>query len=574
MIPSWLLLLPAALAGEARFHPGPGPEWAVIDADSRVGGMRVRRTGALVARVEGPATLAGDPDVAEVEVLGGDGHVVRIVPRHGVDEVDLSVRLHGRPGVAWAHPDLALPTVPHDLPDDPFVGDQWHLENTGQEGWIPGVDVNAEAAWAVTAGDGAIVAIIDTGVELTHPDLRVIGGWDYVDGDTDSSPSPDYDGGPHGTAAAGLAAAVGGNARGVAGVAYDAEVYAIRYIDDGYMSLSTIYDAFAEATDAGAWVLSNSWGFENHTQCNPFHYAVIDSAAEYAETNGRGGLGTAVVFSAGNENCDISDNGLLSPPSVIGVAASNGNDEREWYSCWGDHVDVTGPSGGVLTTDLTGEAGYGSWEGDDACYGYFSGTSASAPIVSGAIALMFAANPRLTAAQAREVLCETAVRLDTDHGEYDESGWSPYYGCGRVDAGAAVLAVANEAPGAPVPLVPGEEAWEDRVILAWEPAVDPDGDWVVHTVSWWLDPAKVVEVEADGASLDLTGEVAAGDTVSWQVSAADGWGRGPASDVRSFLVVEVARRAEPDPSCAAAGPRRGLWPILLALAALARRRGR
>jgi len=61
------------------------------------------------------------------------------------------------------------------MPDDPFVEDQWHLENTGQFGWCPGVDVNAEAAWSVTSGMGAIIAIIDMGVELDHPDLLVIG---------------------------------------------------------------------------------------------------------------------------------------------------------------------------------------------------------------------------------------------------------------------------------------------------------------------------------------------------------------------------------------------------------------
>ncbi|MBN1335993.1 MAG: S8 family serine peptidase [Deltaproteobacteria bacterium] len=564
------LILTAALAAETRFHPGPGPECVTIDADSRIGSMPVRRTGALLAHVEDPGALLVDPDVARVEVLAGDGHVVRIVPREGLDEGTLSVDLHGRPGVTWAHPDLALPLVLHALPDDPFVTDQWHLENTGQGGWLPGVDINAEAAWARTSGHGALVAIVDTGVELTHPDLAVIGGWDYVSGDADSSPDLEDDSGPHGTASAGLAAAIGDNGRGVAGVAWEAQVYAIRLIG-GYTTLGDLYDAFVEATDAGAWVISNSWGFGD--DCSPFPtFGSIQDAVDYAEQHGRGGLGTVVVASAGNANCDISEDGFLAHPAVVGVAASNGNDEREGYSCYGDHVDLSAPSGGVLTTDLTGEAGYGSWEKDDACYGYFSGTSASAPIVAGAVALLFGANPRLTAAQAREVLCETAVRLDVDHAGYDASGWSPWYGCGRVDAGSAVQAVANAAPGAPVPLVPGAEAWEERVLLAWVPAVDPDGDWLEHTVSWWVDEGPVQEATLEGSSLDLSGAVQAGDRVSWQVSATDLWGPGEASDVRSFRVVETPRRMRPDASCAATGRRHGAWAILLALLAMARRR--
>jgi subtilisin family serine protease len=533
----------------------------------------VRRTGALLARIADPVALEADPDVARVEVLGGDGHVVRITPREGVDEVAFSVRLHDRAGVAWAHPDLVLPLVLHAMPDDPFVADQWHLENTGQRGWTPGVDVNAETAWSVTAGEGALVAIVDTGVELTHPDLAVIGGWDYVDGDADSSPDPDYDGGPHGTAAAGLAAAVGNDARGVAGVAWGAQVYAIRFIG-GYTSLGDLYDAFVEATDAGAWVISNSWGFGD--DCSPFPtYGSIEEAVDYAESTGRGGLGTLVVASAGNENCDISEDGFLAHPGVIGVAAANGDDDREWYSCWGDHVDVSAPSGGVLTTDLTGDAGYGSWDGDDACYGDFSGTSASAPIVSGTLALMLAANPRLTAAEARAVLCETSVRIDVDHGGYDESGWSPYYGCGRIDAGAAVMAVADDPPAAPEPRIPQEQAAVDRVLLAWDPALDPDGDWLSYSVSWWLDPAFVQVIAVEGTSLDLTGRVRRGDLVSWQVSAIDRWGPGPASPARSFRVVGTPHPLAADASCAVAGERRGgLMGILLALVALARRRAR
>jgi subtilisin family serine protease len=355
----------------------------------------------------------------------------------------------------------------------------------------------------------------------------------------------------------------------VAGVAWEAQVYGIRLIG-GSTTYSDVYDAFVEATDAGAAVISNSWGF---TDCQSYLLpAVLRAGLDHAEAEGRGGLGAAVVFSAGNGNCDASDDGLLSHSAVVGVAALNGDDDREWYSSYGDIVDVAAPSGGVLTTDPAGSDGYGSWRDDPDYYGYFSGTSAAAPVVSGVLALMFAANDRLTAAQARQVLAETAERVHPEDFDYDAEGWNALVGAGRVDAGAAVLAVANDAPAAPMVLGPAETAWEDQVALRWAPAEDDDGDWLSYEVTWWRgdDPAAGTVAQIRGEVLDLTGLVVAGDTVTWSVRARDLWGLGEAPTVQQFDVQAPPEPPGPEATgCATAprAPRHVAWAILMLLGA-------
>jgi subtilisin family serine protease len=534
---SVLLLMVSMVAVDAPwFYPGVGSEVVEIAADSTVGGVPVRRTGHLVARVDDPQAIEELDDVAAVEVLAGDGHVVRIRPVVGVDDFALSRELRDRDDVVWAHPDLAMRLVPRELPDDPFVADQWHLENTGQQGWTPGVDINAETAWAIATGAGGMVAVLDSGVDSDHPDLDVVVGWDYVGRDEDSNPDMGTDEGPHGTAAAGLAAATGDNGLGVAGVAYDAQVYGIRLLG-GDTTLTDFYDAFVEAVDAGAWVLSNSWGFGDDCPDIPI-YSTFEEAFAYAEDHGRGGLGTAIVVAAGNGGCDNSNDGFQGLPEAISVAATDGNDEREWYSSFGSVVDVAAPSGGVLTTDVGGDEGYGSWNDDPDYHGGFSGTSASTPIVAGTLAVMFEANPRLTAAQAREVLSETSVRIDVEDGGYDAWGWSMYYGYGRIDAGAAVLAVADDGPpDTPAVIAPADEAWVERVLLQWEPVEDPDGSWVDYEVVWWVQTSNVQHVITSDLFLDLTGEVEEGDLVTWWVQGIDAWGGGNGSDVTAFEVV-------------------------------------
>ncbi len=526
------LLCGLSWAGDDTFFAGPGPERLSM-ASLEAGGTVRGRTGALLARVDDPAAIAALAGVAEVRRLRG--RLVRIVLRGGVDDLAFARGLHGRAGVHWVHPDLRLALVPHAAPDDPWYAQQWHLDNTGQGGRIADVDINAPEAWALATGAGVTIAVIDTGVQLDHPDLIVIPGHDYVDHDEDPSPASD-DGAPHGTGVAGIAAAIGNNAYGVTGVAWASEVYAIRLIG-GDTSMTDLYDAFAEAVDAGSGVLSNSWGFYG---CDGVPAAqVFNEMIEYAEDEGRGGLGSVVVFAAGNDNCNNSNDALVGNNKVVAVAALEWWDQRASYSNYGSPLDIAAPTA-LLTTDLTA-GGYGSYGGDDGFWEGFSGTSGAAPVVSGVVALMLEANPRLTAKQVRAVLADTAAKVDLQNGAWDEDGWSPYYGYGRIDAAAAVAAVASSAPSAPVPILLRDTVYVDRVILAWEPAVDPDGDVQFATVRWWLDgvdPSLAAEFNTAGRHVDLDGDVAVGDVVHWQVAAEDTWGLGAWSTIQSFTVIE------------------------------------
>lgn len=573
-----LLALVAVLASPAYaddwFFTGRGDETAVWTDDGHLGGAEAWPTGVVLAEVDDPTVRL--PGVLRSVPLRGDGRTLRLVPTADTDVFALSRALHQRDDVRWAHPDFRFQLVLHDVPDDPYLEDQWHLENLGIDGSMPGVDVRAIPAWDITNGEGGMVAVLDSGVDTEHPDLRVINGTDYIDRDDDSNPTDNA----HGTAAAGLAAAAGDNGTGVTGVAWGADVYGIRIIGGEGTTSQDIRDAFIESADAGATVINNSWGYGQGCPDIPF-ISAINTGLKYAEEEARDGLGVAVVFSAGNGGCDIGNNWMLNEETVVAVGASSRADVKEGYSSYGDTLDIVAPSGGVLTTDISGERGYGDFEGDQDYTPGFSGTSASAPIVSGVFALMFAANPDLTVAEARQVVCETATRIDLDGGEYDETGWSPYYGCGRIDAAAAVAAVANTKPGGVSALGPGETAYVESVVLSWSEAVDPDGDPLVYEVRWWVSgDDESTKVITDVPWYDLTGQVAVDDKIGWQVTPADAWGEGPQTEPVFFDVVATPEQpgpkfvpveADEKGGCNTA-PVGGLAGALLALVAVVRRR--
>ncbi len=404
--------------------------------------------------------------------------------------------LQGVPGVRWAWADRVVPTELHALPIDDVYADQlWHLENTAQvPGGLVGADIDVVPAWQITHGEGQLICVIDGGVETSHPDLAIrFPGWDAIDQDTDPNPGEGQDNAGHGTLVAGLAAAVGNNALGVAGVAYAAEVFPIRAIG-GSITQSAMYDAFVRGVDAGCTVLNNSWGYIPQDPCSAIgELPAMNEALEYARTVGRDGLGAVVVFSAGNQGCEQNNYPMLNNnPGVIAVASVT-DQARKWgYSVWGAHVDMAAPSGptgggprpGLWSTDMWGDAGFNGQGENNEYSDRMGGTSGAAPVVAGTVALMLAANPRAPESAVREILCATADKIDPGFGDYDATGWSPYYGCGRVDAGAAVAAIANAAPPAPDmlspgpggPLVLGEGA------LRWSPVEDPDGDALTYAV--------------------------------------------------------------------------------------------
>lgn len=575
------LCLPApALAGDFYYPTGDLEPVDIVDDGIGLllgGTTRAWRTGDLVLETFDADTLdvvRDLPEVAYVAPLHAERGLYSVIARGGVDEVALSTRIAPMAGVGFCHPDFAVEMVPHTL-NDPMIGDAWHLDNVGQRGGLPGVDVGAFDAWTEVTGQGMLIAILDTGVDPDHPDLDQLQGYDFGDTDDDPTPDPEYGGHGHGTAMAGIAAATGDNGIGTAGIAPDAQILPIKFLGDEYTQ-SDMYQAFVYAADEGAHVLSNSWGAQNGCAGNQLS-GLISSAFDYVETEGRDGLGAVIVKSMGNDGCDNSADQFHTHPAVIAVGAASDIDRRIGYSNYGDHIDVMGFAGGdgrpgLVTTDVLGDLGYSKGENGAGDYWYGgSGTSSAGASVAGVVALIIEANPQLTAAQVRDVLCETAVKPAYDDANWDADGWSRTYGCGRVDAWAAVQAVKNELPQVEA-LDPGEVRVDDGV-LAWT-VTDPDGERVAVRlqVRAEVSPDPVIdEVLSDTTEFEVSGLLRPGARYLWTLTPADGWGEGETVEGVGFTVLPPA--TEEVGACSTTPVSgAGVLVLLAGLLGLARRR--
>ena len=553
-----LLLSRAAAAEPITLHP----HWtaasmvlARVDADT-VGlpdGTTMGITdGILVGLREGTGIEEILPRLAEMGIadhleMPGPAGVLRLVVAEGIDPIDVSERIRELPGVRWSHPDFHVTLHPLQyIPDDPFFDAEWHLHNTGlYSGSVEDADVDAPEAWDLVTGAGVIIAVFDTAVDISHEDLDCVAGYDFVDDDEDPSPElddPDY---PHGTAAAGVAAAVGDNALGVAGAAFGAQIMPIRLIGRS-LDLSTVFWAFVWAVDEGADVLSNSWCLSANDCPTVPAYGSIWNAVEYAVTEGRGGRGTVVVFGAGNGACDIADDGVAANPDMIVVGASLDDDTLAAYSNFGEWVSVVTPSGPehggeghtkVRTTDVMGPDGYPAFRGDDNYTGTYWGTSSATPLAAGIIGLMIEANPRMTHDQLKAMLEDTADKIDPVFGAYDSDGVSYYYGHGRANAHAAVTAAYNLAPTQPVLIAPlGEVEYTGATAFDFTGS-DPDGDDL--SFSLYLYDAGTMDLleTREGVLPPVEIDVPPGSGYTWQVAGVDLWGEGPLSEVGTFTVL-------------------------------------
>lgn len=341
------------------------------------------------------------------------------------------------------------------IPNDAGFRRQWHLLNTGQANGVPGADCNAVAAWDYTWGTPNItVALIDDGFDLEHPDFartdKIRAPYDATQHDTDPRPSDFSEN--HGTSCAGVALASRGGGAAI-GIAPECTFMPIRHAGrlGDYDEALAFYHAFRNGADViscswGPWdaYLNEFWPMPRLTQY------VVDICVE----KGRDGKGILIFFAAGNGNEPLALDGYANYENVVAIAACTNEDKKAWYSDYGVNVWVTAPSSGgtldIFTTDRTGPDGY-SWDSDYT--DEFGGTSSATPLVAGVAALMLSVNPELTAAQIKQILKETAVRINkdspqqyTDHwgssysDAYDDPGHSLVYGWGRVDAGAAVAA--------------------------------------------------------------------------------------------------------------------------------------
>lgn len=311
------------------------------------------------------------------------------------------------------------------IPTDPLFGVQWHLNNTGQiAGAVAGYDINAIGVWPDYTGQGIVVAVFDDGFDQTHPDLianyRADLSWDFILDKAGAQAVAIDD--KHGTAVAGLIGAGANNQIGGVGVAWDVSLIGYRGLADGSKA-----DPFSKAVirmlDAGADISSNSWGTGSL-----FAFAAQSDQSSFVEstrslaTNGREDLGTVVLFSAGNDRTKIVNNANYDPtcstPYAIVVAAGKANGLITSYSSPGASVLVTAPGSdpdSIVTTDWQGSDGYNKLPGEAGNYTdvedtLFSGTSASAPIAAGVVALMLEANAGLGYRDVQEILVYSSKR--------------------------------------------------------------------------------------------------------------------------------------------------------------------
>ena len=304
---------------------------------------------------------------------------------------------------------------------------QWGLENPISSN----IDIDACHAWEIAEGKDVNVAILDTGVELTHEDLADnISSLSY-DTESDSSPSQifynSYSGNNHhGTVVAGLIGAIKDNNIGVAGIASQSTLISISN------SMTSTPNSRMKRADGINWAWQNGADIINNSWFSSVQSDAIDDAINNALTKGREGKGTVVVFFSGNDGSGTVVYPANSNPNIISVGGSNIRGQRDGYSNYGDELDLVAPAGAMFSTIL------------DNKYGIIgSGTSMATALVSGVAALILSVNPSLTAQEVRNILEQTAQKI----GGYDYSihknrpngPWDNEMGYGLVDAYAAVL---------------------------------------------------------------------------------------------------------------------------------------
>ncbi|MBP3950926.1 S8 family peptidase [Bacillus suaedae] len=262
---------------------------------------------------------------------------------------------------------------------DPLFARQWGLEN-----------INAQAAWelARTSTRSAKIAILDTGVNQIHPDLR--GKVIHQTNLSDALTAEDVHG--HGTHVAGIAAAITNNGKGISGISYNAaSIMNIKVLDDtGGGSSSDVAQGIIYATNRGANIINLSLGSEMSNE-------TLRNAVRYAASNG-----VLLVGAAGNNGSDKM-NFPAAYDDVLAVTATNRNNELAEFSNYGSWVDVAAPGEDILST-FSGELSQSS-----SLYRVVSGTSQATPFISGLAGLLKASNPALTKGQIRAVIQRSSI---------------------------------------------------------------------------------------------------------------------------------------------------------------------
>ncbi|MBJ7259877.1 MAG: S8 family serine peptidase [Chthoniobacterales bacterium] len=349
-----------------------------------------------------PANHAGEAAIAGSLKAAGAREIGR-VPQIGVlilqvpaqAEARVIAALSNNPNFEFAEPDYTAQIIL--TPNDPYYASyQWHLPKVG-----------APAAWDTTTGSAAVtIAVVDSGVEATHPDLagRVLVGYDFVNGDA----NPADDNG-HGTAVAGVAAAGGNDGIGVAGAAWNVSILPVKVMNSaGSGSYSSIANGITYAADRGAKIINLSLSGTSSS-------STLQNAVSYAWNKG-----VLLVAAAGN-NGSSSAVYPAAYPNMVAVSATTSSDTLASFSSYGSFVDLSAPGQDITTSWLN--SGYVT----------ISGTSFSSPLTAGVAALALSRNPGLSNAQLSSLLT-----ANTD--DLGAPGYDIYFGAGRLNAAKVVAA--------------------------------------------------------------------------------------------------------------------------------------
>jgi thermitase len=304
---------------------------------------------------------------------------------------------------SYVEPNMKMQT--QLVPNDP----SWNLQ------WGP-QKVQADWAWNTTTGNSSVlVAVVDTGIDYSHPELTanfVPLGFDWANNDTD--PSDDCG---HGTHCAGIIAAAINNGIGIAGLA-QVRIMAEKVLDySGWGYDDWVANGIIHAVDQGAKVISMSLGGSGDSE-------LIHDAVRYAYS-----AGVLVIAAAGNDNTNMK----MYPAAydeVIAVAATDQNDFKAYFSNWGDWIELAAPGVEIYSTMPTYHVTMND-EGYASNYDYMSGTSMACPHVAGVAALLWSHYPTKSRDWIRQWLRYTADDLG-------DSGFDVYYGYGRINARNAV----------------------------------------------------------------------------------------------------------------------------------------
>lgn len=379
------------------------------------------------------------------------------------DAAELTAAIEDDPGVLSAEADTRVA-----IAEDPYASQQYSAAR-----------VRADRVRGLATGDGTVVAVVDSGVQGSHPDLstslpggraRVLPGTTFLtppNGATNQTGTPgNVDDNGHGTHVAGIIAAARGNGIGVEGIAPDAQILPVRALDSsGFGWATDVANAILWAHDQGADVI-------NLSLAGPDESPAVSAAIDWVATDAsRGKPPTIVVAAAGNSGTSYAKMWPAAHPRVISVASSDRNDQVASTSSRGTYVDVAAPGVGILSTCTT------------STYCYRSGTSMAAPLVAGTAALLREQDPRRAGWSVETVLRSSAYDIASP-------GTDAAAGAGRLDVATALDPTHFPRVPRPVRLPTGSITAAEaigRTVVVTGTASDADGT-----------PTVRIETSADG----------------------------------------------------------------------------